>query len=168
MTEQEKNKFCAVLMENYGIRLSPNNELLPILYIMYGLVVQMGRTVTSFLESIAKSEKKLEDIADKVVETSESYIRLVDTLGHYQKKLAESTEENKSLLSKISELQTAHIKLVNEQNEAIMNISKLVKETSEKDKLFNEMISKFEVIINNGGLIKQEAPKKKNRFFGFF
>lgn len=166
MTEQEKNKFAGMLLETYGLQLSPQNELLPLLYIMYGLEVQMGRTSTKFLESISMSEKSLFNTAKDVVDSSVSYISLVTSLGNYQKKLAESTEENKSLLNKLSDLQTAHIKLVNEQNEAIKDITNLISEVSEKEDTLLKLTAKFEILINSGGFIQQEAPKKKKGFFG--
>lgn len=59
MTDDQKKEFLSVLMKDYGVQIGKNDEILPILHIMYQLVFQYKGTVARQEETIKGFEKLL-------------------------------------------------------------------------------------------------------------
>lgn len=59
MTDQEKNKFCAYMLDEYGWTMSASNELLPIYYSLHQSVTGMNKTGDELKQKVEESLGKI-------------------------------------------------------------------------------------------------------------
>jgi hypothetical protein len=58
-TDQAKAEFSAMLLKEYGIELSRNSEILPIIYLMHQYEEKMGRTIAAGFTFMDEANNKL-------------------------------------------------------------------------------------------------------------
>lgn len=61
LSEEKKRRFCAEMLRRYDVRISPDNELLPVLYLCYQAVRLQQKTTAKHLELLRSFEKKWQD-----------------------------------------------------------------------------------------------------------
>jgi hypothetical protein len=66
MTETQKKEFLAVLIRDYGVQIGKEDEILPILHLMYQMVYQYKGIVSNQEETIKGFEQLLRDTKSRL------------------------------------------------------------------------------------------------------
>lgn len=63
LSEEKKRSFCAEMLHRYDVRLSPDNELLPVLYLCYQAVGIQQKATAKHLQLLKLFEKQWQDVS---------------------------------------------------------------------------------------------------------
>lgn len=66
MTEEQKIKFAAHFLGQYGIQIDPDNEMLPTLFVMYACEKRIESLVARMEELSGTQDQKLDLILEKM------------------------------------------------------------------------------------------------------
>ncbi|MEI6947618.1 hypothetical protein V9K67_10525 [Paraflavisolibacter sp. H34] len=80
MTETQKKEFLAVLIKDYGVQIGKEDEILPILHLMYqmvyqhkGIVAQQEETIKGFEQLLKETKTRLEILSAQVQQQENSH-----------------------------------------------------------------------------------------------